>query len=79
VCVWGDAIVGQPVQVDVPGVRKVGAAVTDASDRFRTAFTANLAGPVRTFGDGLSRSANDLAATDEAAAYRVAGAGRPPR
>ncbi|GIM90932.1 hypothetical protein [Paractinoplanes toevensis] len=99
------------MEVDLPGLVKVGGAVAAASDGFRTAytgnesdlppaagsagwatdaalrraaaawqtFTGNLAGQVRAFGDGLTASARALQASDQAAADRVGGAGRPPR
>jgi hypothetical protein len=42
-------------------------------------FTKDLADQVRKFGDGLSQSALELQASDQAAADRVGGAGRRPR
>ncbi|MEV4346801.1 hypothetical protein AB0J83_20275 [Actinoplanes sp. NPDC049596] len=100
---------GQPIQVDLPGLAAMGSAVTAASAGFRTAYSRNeadltsgtvadgwatasavtrageawrafsgeLAGQVRAFGDGLSQSARELAASDQASAERVSGAGGP--
>jgi hypothetical protein len=94
------------MQVDLPGLARMGGAVAGASDGFRSAyldneaetagpadgwatgaalaqageawrvFTGTLADQVRDFGHGLSRSAAELLAGDQAAADRVGAAGR---
>ncbi|GIF21667.1 hypothetical protein BJ973_004889 [Actinoplanes tereljensis] len=56
---------------------------TDAALRQAAAawqvFTGNLAGQVRTFGDGLTASARALQGSDQAAADRLGGVRQPPR